>query len=156
MYTPFADPGAGPPGILPQPPADPGADPPGLPLPPSSTLDAMRQQYGSANGDDPGHRPHSLTTAGGRTDATRQQLSPIATGAGQARRDHDREDRAHAAQQLSNLLLAQRVTSATPAPLLHPTTPTPTWSMPAPKTDIPPLPSAMIKALKETRQRRSS
>ncbi len=41
------------------------------------------------------------------------------------------------------------MTNATPAPLPHPSTPTPTWSTPAPKTDIPPLPSATIKALKE-------
>ena len=68
MYSPFAfgDPEAGPPG-LPPPLADPGAGPPGLPLPPSSTLDALRQQYGSGNGDDPGHHPRSPTTEGAPT-----------------------------------------------------------------------------------------
>ena len=56
----------------------------------------------------------------------------------------------HMQHQLVALLLAQRATSPTPAPPPHPTTPTPTWSTPGvPKTDIPPLPSAAIKALME-------
>ena len=120
MYSPFADPEAGPPGL----------------------------PHGSANGDDPGHHPRSPTAASAPTPHASSFPTPP-----QAPAKHDEVTNAmikHMQQQLAELLLAHQMTSATPAPLPHPTTPTPTWSTPGvPKTDIPPLPSAAIKALME-------
>jgi hypothetical protein len=98
------------------------AGPPAAAVVHPDTLDALRQQYGSADdGDDPGHHPRSPTTAGAPTPHASSFPPPPPAPA-----KHDEITMIamieHMQQQLADLLLTQRVTNATPAPLPHPTT----------------------------------